>query len=147
MEVILKEDVVTLGKAGDVVKVKEGYARNFLLPRGKAVVADTGNMKAVEQHKQSIAAKQAKLKKEAEALAEKLKALSITLARDAGEQDKLFGSVTSSDIAEALRHEGVVLDKRAIHLEEPIKQIGVFDVTVRLHTEVTGVLKVWIVKK
>lgn len=146
MEIILKEDVSSLGKAGDVVKVKKGYARNFLLPQGKAIVADPNNVKSLEHHRRVVAGKQAKLKKESESLATKMESLSITIAKDVGEQDKLFGSVTAKDIAEALRKENLVIDRKQIHLEAPIKQIGVSEVKVRLHPEVVATLKVWVVK-
>lgn len=146
MEVILKEDIQSLGKAGDIVKVKDGYARNFLLPRGVAVVAEKGNVKELEHHKRAVAARQAKLKMQAEALAARLAGLSLTLSREAGEEDKLFGSVTNKDIAEALRRENIVIDRRHIALPNPIRQIGVFEVPVHLHSEVTATLKVWVVK-
>jgi large subunit ribosomal protein L9 len=147
MEVILQEDIRNLGKAGDIVNVRDGYARNFLFPRKKAVKADMGKVKEVEHHKRAIAAKQAKLKVKAEELAGKMKELSITIGREAGEEEKLFGSVTSKDIADALRGEGYVVDRHDIHLEAPIKQIGIYDVSIRLHPEVKGVVKIWVVKK
>lgn len=147
MDVILQEDMPDLGKAGDVVSVREGYGRNYLLPRKKAVMADRKNLRQLEHHKRVVAAKQQKIRKRSEELAEKLKALSITIAREVGEEDKLFGSVTSKDIAAALRNEGFVIDRHDIQLEAPIKQIGIFDVGIRLHPEVTGVVKIWVVKK
>ncbi|MDO8527999.1 MAG: 50S ribosomal protein L9 [Deltaproteobacteria bacterium] len=146
MEVILKEEIKSLGKAGEIVKVKEGYARNFLLPRGKAVQADKGNLKELEHNKRSVQARQTKLKGESEQLASKLAKISVTIKREVGEGDKLFGSVTNKDIADALREEKVLLDKRQIELVTPLKEIGEFDVSVRLHAEVTGVLKVRVVK-
>ncbi|MFH0799639.1 MAG: 50S ribosomal protein L9 [Pseudomonadota bacterium] len=147
MQVILQEDVVKLGKAGEVVTVREGYGRNYLLPQKKAVLAVPGNLKELEHQKRTVAAKQEKVKKAAGELAEKLKALSITIGREIGEEDRLFGSVTTKDISDALRNEGFVIDRRDIHLEEPIKQLGIFDIPVKLHSEVTGVVKVWVVKK
>jgi large subunit ribosomal protein L9 len=147
MQVILQEDVLNLGRAGDIVNVKEGYGRNFLLPRKKAVVADTKNVKQFEHNKRIVVAKQQKRKGEAEAIAAKLGQLSITIGREAGEEDKIFGSVTTKDISDALRGEGFMIDKHDIKLEAPIKQIGIFDVGIRLHSEVNGIVKIWVVKK
>lgn len=147
MQVILQEDVAKLGKAGDVVNVREGYGRNFLLPQKKAVVADSGNIKQLEHQKRVVTAKQAKARSVAEALAGKMNAVSLTISREAGEEDKIFGSVTVKDIAEALRAEGHVVDRYAIALENPIKQLGIFEIGVRLHPEVTATVKLWVVKK
>lgn len=147
MQVILQEDVAKLGKAGDVVNVREGYGRNFLLPQKKAVVADPGNIKQLEHQKRVVTAKQAKARSVAEALAGKMNAVSLTISREAGEEDKIFGSVTVKDIAEALRAEGHVVDRYAIALENPIKQLGIFEIGVRLHPEVTATVKLWVVKK
>jgi large subunit ribosomal protein L9 len=147
MEVILQEDIPTLGKAGEVVKVREGYGRNYLLPQKKAVLADRKNLKQLEHHQKVIAAKQTKIAKQAGELKAKLEGHSITLAKEAGEEDKLFGSVTALEVAELLRLEGFPIDKRMVHLTDPIKSIGVFDVPVRLLTEVTATIKVWVVKK
>ena len=147
MEVILREEITGLGKAGELVKVRDGFARNFLLPQKKAVVADPKNVKMLEHQKKAAEAREKKLKKSAEEFAQKLAGLSITIAREVGEEDKLFGSVTSRDIADALKHEGITVDKRTITLKEPIKQIGTFDIEVKLHPEVTGVVKLWVVKK
>jgi large subunit ribosomal protein L9 len=147
MEVILREDIASLGKAGKLVKVKEGYARNFLLPQKKAVAADAKNVRMLEHQKRVAEARQKKLRKTAEESAAKLAVLSVTIEREAGEEDKLFGSVTAKDIADALRREGAVVDKRTINVKEPIKQIGVFDIEIKLHPEVVGTVKVWVVKK
>lgn len=146
MEVILKEDIKSVGKAGEVIKVSPGFARNFLLPQGKAALANPQNLKELEHHKRAIQAKQEKLKKQAVQLAEKISALSLTIKKEAGEEEKLFGSVTNKELAEALQKEGIAIDRRQIQLEDPIKTIGVFDVPVRLHSEVTTHLKVWVVK-
>ncbi|MBI5298856.1 MAG: 50S ribosomal protein L9 [Deltaproteobacteria bacterium] len=146
MQVILKESIKSLGGAGDVVNVKDGFARNFLFPQGKAVHANPANLKELEHHKKVISIKQSKLKKEAEVLAEKVVGLSITIRKEAGEEDKLFGSVTTKDIADALRAENFLIDKKLIHLKDPIRQLGVTEVPVRLHPEVTATLKVWVVK-
>jgi len=147
MQVILQEDVRNVGKAGEVVDVREGYGRNFLLPRKKAVVADPGNLKALEHQKRVVAARQQKLKGGASELAKKLESVSITIGREAGEEDKIFGSVTNKDVADALRAEGFTIDRHDLELETPIKQLGIFDIPVKLHPEVTGTIKVWVVKK
>lgn len=146
IEVILKEDIKSIGKAGDIVKVKPGFARNYLFPQGKAVAAGGENLKELEHHKRAVQTRQSKLKKEAEDLAARLAGLSITVKKEAGEGDKLFGSVTTKDIADALLREKITVDKRSIELKEPIKQLGIFEVPVRLHAEVTASLKVLVVK-
>lgn len=147
MEVILRESIHGLGKAGELVKVKEGFARNFLLPQKKAVTADPKNIKMIAAQKVTALAVEKKIRKKAEEFATKLAGLSITIARESGGEDKLFGSVTSRDITDALRKEGVNIDKHQIVLKDQIKQIGTFDVAIRLHPEVNGVVKVWVVKK
>lgn len=147
MQVILQETISKLGNAGDIVNVREGYARNYLLPQKKAVVADTQNVKELEHQKRVVAAKELKVKKVAEEFATKLAALSITIGREVGEEDKLFGSVTNKDIADALRVEGHMIDRHNILLQEPIKSLGIFDIPVKLHHEVTATLKIWVVKK
>jgi large subunit ribosomal protein L9 len=147
MEVILREDVPSLGRAGEIVKVREGYARNYLLPSQKAVLADRKNVKELEHHKKVIETRQTKLLKGVTEIKSKLEGHSVTLAKEAGEGDKLFGSVTSQEIAEFLRTEGFPIDKKMIQLSEAIKSIGVFDVPVKLHTDITATLKVWVVKK
>ena len=147
MQVILKEDVSNLGKAGDVVNVRDGYGRNFLLPKKKAILAAPNNLKQLEHQKKVVAALQMKRKKGAEEMAGKIESLSLTIPRDAGEEDKLFGSVTTKDICEALRGENYIIDRHDIHLDAPIKKLGVFEVPVKLHPEVTATVKVWVVKK
>ena len=147
MQVILKEDILNLGKAGDVVTVREGYGRNFLLPRKKAIKAAPNSLKELEHQKKVVTALQLKRKKEAEGIATKVAKLSLTISREAGEEDKLFGSVTTKDIADALRGEGFIIDRHDITLEAPLKALGIFDVPVKLHPEVTGTVKVWVVKK
>lgn len=147
MQVILQEDIVTLGKAGEVVNVKEGFGRNYLLPSHKAVLADPKNLKQLEHQKRVAELKQAKLKKTMEELSQKIAGLALTISRESGEEDKLFGSVTVKDIADALRAEGVTIDRHGIVLAEPIKQLGIFDVPVRLSAGVTASVKVWVVKK
>ncbi len=147
MQVILTIDIPSLGKAGEIVEVREGYGRNFLLPQKKAVLADPKNIKMLEHQKRVVTSKQAKLKRHAEELLTKLSSTSITIARDAGEDDKLFGSVTTKDIADSLRREGFEIDRHYIHLDAPIKSLGVFEIPVKLHAEVQGNIKVWVVKK
>ena len=141
MKLILREDVENLGKGGEVVDVKPGYGRNFLLPRGLAVPASTRNVRELEHEKAMAAAKAAKLKASAEAVAKRLSDTPITLRRKVGEQDKLYGSVTAMDVAEALAARGVQLDRRSIELAEPIKTVGTFEVAVKLHSEVAGKVK------
>ncbi len=142
MEVILKEDVNNLGHRGDVVKVAAGYGRNYLLPQNLAMEANANNKAVIEQMKNSAVRKSAKEKTEAEALVAQLDAVALTFARKTGENDHLFGSVTSSDIAEQLEEKGFTIDRRKIHLDEPLKSLGDFLVPVRLHREVTAHVKV-----
>ena len=142
MKLILREDVENLGRGGDVVDVKPGYGRNFLLPRGLAVVANPKNLREIEHQKAVASAKAAKLKASAEAVAKRLSETPVTLKRKVGEQDKLFGSVTALDIAEALSARGLQLDRRSIDLPEPIKTVGDFEVPVKLHHDVVGKAKV-----
>src|SRR5215471_2488657 len=124
MQLILKEDVHNLGKAGELVKVKPGFGRNYLIPQGKAVVATASNVKQIEHEKKLIAAKQAQLSKDAQAMSDRLAAIEVQIERQVGEEDKLFGSVTSRDIAEALKDKGVTVDHKKVHLPEPLKTIG-----------------------
>ena len=145
MQVILREDVDNLGKIGDLVKVKPGYARNFLVPSKKAIEATPKNMKAMEHAKKMVSDRLRTLKKSAAADAENIRALAIVIKAKVGEEGKLFGSVTSMDIAEAAAAKGVTIDKRKIALEEPIKRLGEFTVTVKLPADVTADLKVTVV--
>lgn len=142
MKLILREDVENLGKGGEVVEVKPGYGRNFLLPRGLAVAANPKNVRELDHQKQIASAKAAKLKASAEAVAKRLADTPVVLKRKVGEQSKLFGSVTALDVAEALAARGLQLDRRAIDLAEPIKTTGDFEVPVKLHREVVGKAKV-----
>ena len=146
MKVILKEDVATLGHMGDIVEVAPGYARNFLIPKHKAFEATTKNLKTVEHQKKLLADETKRRMKEAEAIATKINEASVTISVQVGEEEKLFGSVTNKDIGEALAKEGIEVDKHVILLEKPIKELGIFTVPVKLHSEVTANLKVWIVK-
>lgn len=137
MEIILREDVEKLGTRGDVVKVASGYARNFLLPKKLAVAATDSNRKIVEQERQAHLRKEAKLVGEAQELAKLMGAVSVTIARKAGENDQLFGSVTAADISDALTAQNYSVERRKIHLDEPIRTLGEHKVTVRLHRDVT----------
>jgi large subunit ribosomal protein L9 len=147
MEVILREDIEKLGSRGEVVKVADGYARNFLLPKRLAVAATDANKNIVEQERQSHLRKEAKLQSEAEDLAKLLSGVSVTIAQKAGEGDQLFGSVTAKDIADGLEKQNFVIDRRKIQLDEAIKQLGEFKVPVRLHREVTTEITVLVVKE
>jgi large subunit ribosomal protein L9 len=142
MKLILREDVENLGKGGELVEVKPGYGRNYLLPRGLAVLANPKNVRELEHQKAVAAAKAAKLKASAEAVAKRLADTAVTLKRKVGEQDKLYGSVTALDIAEALAARGLEIDRRAIDLAEPLKTLGDFEVPVKLHSDVVGKAKV-----
>jgi large subunit ribosomal protein L9 len=142
MEVILKEDVETLGNRGDVVKVAEGYGRNFLLPRKLAIEASKQNKAVIDQIKAAAVRKSAREKTGAEALAQQLNDVQLTFTRKVGEKDHLFGSVTSGDIATALENKGFNVDRRKIHLDDPLKSLGEFHVPVKLHREVTAHVKV-----
>ncbi len=142
MKVILREDVENLGKGGEVVEVKPGYGRNYLLPRGLAVTANPKNVREVEHQKQIASAKAAKQKASAEAVAKRLADTPVVLRRKVGEQDKLYGSVTALDVAEALAARGLQIDRRSIDLSDPIKTVGDFEVPVKLHREVVGKAKV-----
>lgn len=147
MEVILKKGIEKLGKPGEVVSVTRGYARNFLLPKGFALSATPANLKIVEQEKKKTALRQEKEKKEAQRLAEKLSAVSCTITVQTAQDGKLYGSVTSQDIAQGYKLEGIDIDKRKIELSQPIKEVGVFKINIKLHPEVTVQAKVWVVKE
>jgi large subunit ribosomal protein L9 len=147
MQVILKEDVHNLGKAGELVKVKPGFGRNFLIPQGKAIAATAANVKQIEHEKKVIAAKQALLAKDAQAMSDRLASIEVQIERQVGEEDKLFGSVTSRDIESALKDKGVTIDHKKVHMPEPIKTIGYHTVEIKLGTGVTGKIKVVVVPK
>ncbi|HLT31746.1 MAG TPA: 50S ribosomal protein L9 [Myxococcaceae bacterium] len=142
MKIILREDVRDLGHSGDMVTVKDGYARNYLLPKKLAVVASTRNVRQLEHEKAVIAARSAKLRASAEEEAKKINSVQVTIARKVGEQDKLYGSVTALDIAEALAAKGVEIDRRDLNLPEPIKSLGSYEVELRLHRDVAAKVKV-----
>ena len=147
MDVILREDVEKLGQAGQVVSVKDGYARNFLLPRGLAYPATDGNRRRLDAEQRLRARKVEAEVSSARDVAAKLETVSLSFSMKAGEGDKLFGSVTASDIAERLEAEGVKVDRKHIELEEPIKALGVYKVPVRLHADVKPEIRVWVVKE
>lgn len=147
MLVILRENVMNLGRVGDVVNVSEGYARNFLLPRSLVAMADEKNVQAVEHQKRMLEKKRLAQRVSAEELAAKLGEFSCTLKRKVGENDKLFGSVSTHDIAEALNLAGYPVERREIELEHPIKTLGVHPVTLKLDPEVSATVKVWVVKE
>ncbi|MBN2096976.1 MAG: 50S ribosomal protein L9 [Candidatus Omnitrophica bacterium] len=147
MKIILKKDIEKLGKMGEVVSVKDGFARNFLLPQNLGLAASAANLKVIELEKKKQLLRQEQEKQEAEKLAQRINAFSCTIAVQ-GEQDgKLFGSVTSQDIVQAYSAEGIIIDKRRIELPEPIKETGVFKINIKLHPEVTAQAKVWVVKE
>jgi large subunit ribosomal protein L9 len=145
LEVILREDIKTLGKAGDMVRVKPGYARNYLLPQGLAYEATEGNKKRIGAESRARGAKQEAEKTEATALANSLGNLTVTITGKAGEGDRLFGSITANDIADALAAQGHKIDKRKIALEHPIKSLGQHSVPLRLHPEVPAEIRVSVV--
>jgi len=142
MQVVLKEDVANLGEMGDVVRVRDGYARNYLLPQGLVVVANKKNLKALEHERRMIGQRKEQLVKEAQGVSDKLAAVTLSFAVKVGEEGKLFGSVTNQDIEKALKAEGFDVDRRKILLDEPIKMVGEYEVPVKLGPEVTPSIKV-----
>jgi large subunit ribosomal protein L9 len=146
MLVVLRENVSNLGRIGDVVTVTDGYARNFLLPRNLVVAADAKNVAAIEHHKKTLEKKRVAQKGAATELAKKLGDFSCTISRKVGEHDKLFGSVTSGDVAEALKKAGYTIEKHDIQMATPIKSLGVHPVEIRIETDVMATVKVWVVK-
>lgn len=147
MKVILRQNYNKLGSVGDVVDVKDGFARNYLIPRSIAFRATEGNLKALEQEKKQLARKEEKVIQDSEKLAAQLGSVSLTITMKVGEDDKLFGAVTSQMIADSLTEKGYSIDKRIIELEEPIKTLGIFEVPVKLHSKVTAKVKVWVVRE
>lgn len=147
MEIILRQDYDTLGQKGDVVKVKAGYARNFLIPKGVAYMATQANKKRFENELKQQTWRLARDQKKAAELAEKLQKISCTITMQVGEEDKLFGAVTSQNIADSLSAQGFEVDKRKIQLEEPIKSLGIYSIPIKLHPEVEAAVKVWVVKE
>src|SRR5437773_8190634 len=147
MDVILRQAVENLGKPGDVVKVSNGYARNYLLPRGVAFEATPGNLKRIEQERSRLEAAENERRGAAQGLAEKLEQVSLTFSARVGEEGKLFGSVTSADIAQQLEQQGFHIEKRQIDLHEPIKALGVYRIPIRLHADVKPEVRVWVIKQ
>jgi large subunit ribosomal protein L9 len=147
MEVILNQDVDKLGKTGSIVKVSPGYARNFLIPNGLAILATPANLKKLEQARQKEAGHLEKVKKGAEELKSRLDGISLTIPASVSEEDKLYGSISASDIATALKDEGFDIDKSLIALDQPIKALGIYEIPVSLHAQITAGIKVWVVKK
>ncbi len=146
MKLILKEDVKGLGKTGDVVNVADGYGRNFLIPGKKAAEATAENVRLAEREKKKAEENLKRSLHEAEEFSKKVSAISITVSRQVGDGERMFGSVTSADVAEALEKEGVTIDKRQVHLEKPIKELGLFHVPIKIHPDVTAEIKVIVVK-
>lgn len=147
MKVILNKDVEKIGKAGSIVQVKEGFARNFLFPHNLAVPATQGSLKHLEQEQQLRNEKSAKVKEESIKIKNRLDALSLTIPALTGDEEKLYGSINTQDISEALKEEGFIIDKSAIDLIEPIKSLGIYEIPVKLHPEVLATVKLWVVKK
>lgn len=145
MQVILRRDVAYLGEAGDVVDVKPGYGANYLIPQGLAAMATAGNKSQIEHERRRIEASIARERRTAEEHSKKLSGMSVTLTRLVGEDDKIFGSVTTKDIAEALANEGLDIDRRSIVLDTPLKALGVYEVDIKLHRDVRAQIKVWVV--
>ena len=147
MEIILRQAVENLGKTGDVVKVKAGYARNYLLPHGLAYEATPGNLKRIQQERDRLEAAENERRGAAQGIAEKLEQVSLTFSARVGEEGKLFGSVTAADVAQQLEAQGFHIEKRQIDLHEPIKALGVYRVPVRLHADVKPEVRVWVIKQ
>ena len=147
MKIILKEDLESLGKCGEVIQVKDGYARNYLFPKNLAIPATKGNLSSIEEITRQKKFRDEKKKKGEEKLKSDLEKISITAEVKVGEEDRVFGSVTSQNIAELLKEQGFEIDKRRIDLEEPIKALGVYTVPVKIHGDVVANLKLWVVKQ
>ncbi len=147
MKIILRKDHDKLGKIGDIAEVKDGYARNYLIPRNIAYVATDSSLRALEEEKKQHVSREMRTLQHAKKIAEQLEKISITLKVKVGEDEKLFGSVTSQMIADSLQEKGITVDKRIIELEEPIKVLGIYTVAIKLHHEVAGKVKVWVVRE
>ncbi len=147
MQVILIEDVPSLGKIGDLVKVSDGYARNYLIPQKKAMVATGKNLKALDHQKRQVQDRLGKVKKDAQKLAQEIEGLSCTIAKQVGESGKLFGSVTTMDIETFLKENGIEVERKKILLDEPLKNVGMYTVPIKLHSDITAQLKVWVVQE
>lgn len=147
MKVILRKNFDQLGQIGDLVDVKEGYARNFLIPRNIAYLATNGNLRALEEEKKQLAKKDAKDLEDSQKLSSELENISITIPVKVGEEDKIFGTVTTQMIADSLKEKGYDIDKRKIEINEPIKSLGIYSVNVKLHQNVNAVVKTWVVRE
>ena len=147
MQVILLEDILSLGKAGDLVKVSDGYGRNYLIPQKKAILATEKGLKMLEHQKRQVQVRMGKMKKDLDKVAQQIEGLSCTFTKSVGESGKLFGSVTSMEIETVLKENGINVDRKKIVLDEPIKSIGVFTVPIKLHPEIVAQLKVWVVQE
>ncbi|MFH1360005.1 MAG: 50S ribosomal protein L9 [Candidatus Omnitrophota bacterium] len=147
MEVILCQDIQLLGKTGDIIKVKDGYARNYLLPRKMAFLTTSENLRKIEKEKAKKLAFEEKAKKDAQELAEKLSSASCTVAVEVNDLEKLYGSITEVDIAKALETEGFSIDKKFITLEKPIEELGIYEAAVKLHPSIEAKVRVWVTKK
>ena len=147
MKVILKQNFESLGDVGEIVSVKDGYARNYLIPKGIAMAASPQNMRVIEQERKRLDAAEARIKKESEELKDKVESVSVTAEVQVGDEDRVFGAVTSQNIAELLTAKGFDIDRRKIILDEPLKALGVYEVPIRLHPEVEAKIKVWVVKQ
>ena len=147
MKVILRHDFETLGKIGEVVDVKDGYARNFLFPRGLAYAALKGNIRALDDEKKAVEKRNLQELKAAETLAAELETVSVTIPVQVGEEDKIFGTVTTQMIADALKEKGHDIDKRKVEIEEPIKALGIYGVNLKIHQNVNAKIKVWVVRE
>jgi large subunit ribosomal protein L9 len=147
MQVILLEDILSLGKAGDLVKVSDGYGRNYLIPQKKAILGTEKGLKMLEHQKRQVQVRMGKMKKGLDKVAQQIEGLSCTFTKSVGESGKLFGSVTSMEIETYLKGNGIEVDRKKIVLDEPIKSIGMFTVPIKLHPEIVAQLKVWVVQE
>ncbi|MBF0479474.1 MAG: 50S ribosomal protein L9 [Candidatus Omnitrophica bacterium] len=147
MEVILCEDIPSVGKIGEVIKVKDGFARNFLIPNGKAYLATPANMKRITKLEEKRKAENDKQKAAAQAFADKLEKVSCTIPVEVNDLEKLYGSVTAAEIAQVLTNEGFEIDKKQVELAKPLEELGIFDVNVKIHPEVVAKVRVWVTKK
>ena len=147
MQVILLEDILSLGKAGDLVKVSDGYGRNYLIPQKKAILATEKGLKMLEHQKRQVQVRMGKMKKDLDKVAQQIEGLSCTFTKSVGESGKLFGSVTSMEIETYLKENGIEVDRKKIVLDEPIKSMGMFTVPIKLHPEIVAQLKVWVVQE
>ena len=147
MKVILREDVPDVGKAGQTVEVKTGFGRNFLIPRNLAIAATKANLRAIGEVRKQKELREKKLRREAEVIKDRIERLELSTEVLVGEENKLYGSVTNADIAELLEKEGIIIDKRAVELETPIKVLGVYTLPIRIEKDVTAQLRLWVIKK